>query len=144
MEQSPWQANSSSPCQEIPCVVRNTDIHYLIHNSPSSFHILNRIDPDPTTTTYLKMHLNVTVPSTFMSSKWSLILGLNHQKSLLAFPLTPTLHIPRPSGVLHLIRVMKLTMRWPPNMEGVREYIESATGWSSSLGLGEGLNTPHH
>ena len=144
-KQSPsWQANSCSPRQEIPCILRNTNVHYLIHNSPSSVPILSQIDPDPTLTSYLKMYLNVILPSTFISSKWSLILGLRHQKSLFAFPLPPHLTQTPPIWVLlHLIWVMKLTRRWSPNMEGVREYIESGTGWSPSLGLGEGLRTPH-
>jgi hypothetical protein len=98
MELSPsWQANSSSPRQEIPCILRNTNVHYRIHNSHSCVPILNQICSVPTLTSYLKMHLNVIVPSEIMSSKWSLFLGLRHQKSLLASPIPPTLQILRPS-----------------------------------------------
>jgi hypothetical protein len=143
LEQSPsWEAKSSSPSQEIPCILWNRSVHYLIYNSPSSVPIINQIDPVPTLTSYLKMNLNVIVSSTFMSSKWFLVLGLHHQKFLLTSPIPPTLHIHHPSGS-SLDWVMKLTRKWPPDKEGVREYIERGTGWSFSLGMDEGLRTSY-
>ena len=34
MEQNPWDANTSSGSQEIPCILLNLNVHYRIHKSP--------------------------------------------------------------------------------------------------------------
>jgi hypothetical protein len=103
-------------------------------------------EPDrssPTHTFYLKMHLNVMVPSMFMSSKWSLILELTPPKISWPLPYPPRYTFPAHLVLFHFIWVKKLTRRWPPDKEGVRECIERGTGWSFNLGMGEGLRTPH-
>jgi hypothetical protein len=71
-----------------------------------------------------------------MSSKWSLILELRHQKSLLASPVRPTFHLPRPSGSSLFDLGDEVDEEWSPDKEGVREYIEGGTGWFFSLGMG--------
>ena len=74
MQQSPsWEANHFSDSQEIPRILWNPKVHYHIHKCTSPVPILNQLDPAHTPTSYfLKIHLNITLPSMPGSPKWSL------------------------------------------------------------------------
>ena len=98
MEQSPsWDANWFSVSQ-IPCIVWNLKVHYYIHKHSSPIPILSQLDPVYAPTSYfLKIHLNVILPSMPGSPKWSLSFRFPHQNPVYASPLPHTCHMPRPS-----------------------------------------------
>ena len=46
MEQSPsWEVNRSSDSHEIPCILRNSTVHYHIHNIPTFVPNLSQNNP---------------------------------------------------------------------------------------------------
>ena len=76
MQHSPFsEANSSSASQEIPRIVWNPKIHYLIHRYPPPVNILSQIDPihTPHSTSWrsiliLSSHLRLGLPSALFPS----------------------------------------------------------------------------
>ena len=82
------EANRFAANQEIPHILWNSKVHYRIHKCPPAVPFLSQLDKDHTSTShFLKIHLNIILPSTPGSHQWSLSPG---------FP-TKTLYTPLPS-----------------------------------------------
>jgi len=99
MEQSPsWEANWFSTSQEIPHILWYPKVHYRIHMCAAPIPILSQIDPVHVPTShFLKIHLNIILPSMLGSGKCSLSLRFPHQNPVYTSRLTHTCYLPRPS-----------------------------------------------
>jgi len=118
MEQSPpWEANKFSASQEIPRNLWNPKVHYRRHKIPPPVPILSQLDPVHTPTPhFLKIHLNIILPTMPGFPKWSLSFRFPHQNPVYASPLPHTRYMPHPS---HSSRF------YLPNNTGPQQLTES-------------------
>jgi len=79
MEHIPsWKAERSSGSQQIPRILWDPNIQYLIHKPVV---ILSQINPvQPTSSYFLKNHFHIILQSTSERSKWSLFPTLNRKR----------------------------------------------------------------
>ena len=88
----------SAASQEIPHILSNPKVHYHTHKCLPPVPILSQLHPVPTTPShFLKIHLNIILPSTSGSPQWSLSLRFPHQNPVHTSPLPQMRHMPRPS-----------------------------------------------
>jgi len=80
--------------KKFPAFYGNRRVHYHIHKCPSPVSILSQFDPVHTPTShFLKIHLNIILPSTPGSPNWSLSSTFPHQYPVYASP-PNVLHVP--------------------------------------------------
>ena len=122
MKPSPsWEGNRFLASQEIPRILWNPKVHYSIHKRPPPFPILCQLDPvNAPRSHFLKIHLNIILPFTPGSSKWSLSLGFPPPKPLCTSPLPRTCYLSFPSHSLFdhpnnvwcAVQIMKLLIMY--------------------------------
>ena len=77
-------------------ILWNPKVHYRIQKYPPPAPIMSQLDPVHTNTShFLEILLNVVLPSTPGSYKWSLSLRFPHQNPTYTFPLPHTCYMPR-------------------------------------------------
>ena len=125
-----WEANRFSASQEIPHILRNPKVHYRTHKCPPPFPILSHPDPYSVSTShFLKIHLNIILPSTPGSSKSSLSIRFRHRNPVYSSPLPI-----RATCLAHLI--------FPINIIVIKSYFHWFELWKILLNTGASYSKP--
>ena len=98
---TPWsrvlleKLTGSAASQKIPRIFGTQKVHHRTHKCPPPVPILSQLHPVLTTTSrFLKIHLNIILPSASGPPQWSLSLRFPHQNPVHPSPLPHTRHMP--------------------------------------------------
>ncbi len=126
IQQSPtWIASRFSASHDIPRILWNLNVHYGIHRCPQPVPVLSQLDPVHNPLSYfLYINLNIILPYTCGSPKWSFSIRFPHQNPVYDSPLHPTRYLPHPShssrfyqtdNIGWAVQIIKLLiMQFPP------------------------------
>ena len=95
--------------QEIPLILWNPKVHYRTYKRPPAVPLLSHLHPVPTTPShFLKIHLNIIVPSTSSSPQWSLSPRFPYQN--LVHTLPSSIHATCPAHLILLDFITRTTL----------------------------------
>ena len=143
MEQSPsWETKRFPANQGIPRILWNSNIHYRIHKCSPPVSILIQLDlvHNPTSH-FLKIQLNIILPSPPGSPKWSLSFSFPHQNPVYASPLPIRATYPAHLILLDFITRKILCEKYVSLSYSLCSLLHSLVT-SSLLGSNIHLNTP--